>query len=446
MENGQARMSSLDHLDYCCRLVSEIYGKPDVGSWTNGDFIRLGYILYKKTGVQISPNTLKRIFGKIKTDVRYYPQKATRDALARYIGHSSWETFSTSVRHIPAAAVKTPAVPLGFEAIMPDEPATSPLNKRKKRNKWSITFVGMLMVVLVSTLIYKAFYLESSSATASLVCQNPIGENPHSAAFVVRGIPDIAEIKSQYTIEFGDGRKIPVAAGDSLYSHYYEVPGRYSAVLKKNNVALDTASVYLKTNGWTATAEMMFDTTRVYPIEIKNLLTGGKKSVSIREVSGAGIDTNRTFFVKFINTQVTGISADNFDLFIKLNTTDPRPGVRCSQVRVTVFGESSKHFFDVMKPGCTHWTDMQFSEFQKPGEQNQLNFLGVDLHAGGTLELKVANQHARLLINSKEVFETHYRKPLEQIYGLGITFSGIGAIHSLMLKDLKTGKTFDGNF
>ena len=35
------------------------------------------------TSVQISPNTLKRIFGKLKTHERYYPQKATRDALVQ---------------------------------------------------------------------------------------------------------------------------------------------------------------------------------------------------------------------------------------------------------------------------------------------------------------------------------------------------------------------------
>lgn len=152
------------------------------------------------------------------------------------------------------------------------------------------------------------------------------------------------------------------------------------------------------------------------------------------------------FFVDFINTQLTDIDADNFELFIKLNTSAPRAGVRCSQVRVTVFGESSKHVFDVMKPGCTHWTNLQFSEVTKPGELNQLNFLGVDLHTGGTVTLKVVDKHVRLFINAKEVFETNYKKPLKQVYGLGISFSGIGAIDSVMLKDLKTGKSFAGNF
>lgn len=446
MENGQAKMSSLDHLDYCCKLVSELYGKPDVSTWANGDFIRLGYILYKKTNVQISPNTLKRIFGKIKTDVRYYPQRATRDALAKYVGYSDWEKF-TGTAIMPITVTKNfPQIPSHSETLLPEEPIITPVPTRNKLNKWRIVSMISIVFALSGFFIYKAFYVLLPLEDAKLICQNPVGGNPHSAAFVVRGLLGGNEFKARYSIDFGDSRKISLIAGDSLYSHYYEVPGRYWAVLKKDGITIDTASVYLQTNGWTATAEMMYDTTRVYPINIKNLLNSEQKSVSVSKVFGAGVDTNRTFFVKFINTQLTGISGDNFDLFIKLNTSADRPGVRCSQVRVTVFGESSKHLFDVMKPGCTHWTDIQFSEIEKPGELNQLSFLGEDLHEGGSLQLKVADRHARVLINSKQVFETEYQKPLKQIYGLGITFSGIGAIHSVMLKDLKTGKLFDGNF
>jgi hypothetical protein len=446
MENGQARVSPLEHLDYCCILVSEMYGKPDIGAWTNGDFIRLGYILYKKTNVQISPNTLKRIFGKIKTDVRYYPQKATRDALARYLGYSNWEMFTVVAVPLLPVSEKSPAPLPPAGNILTGEPKVINVNAKSKAGL-SYFGRGIMVVLFVAAciLIYSILFPESVP-NARLICQNPVGENPHSAAFVIQGMPSVTGPDNHYTIEFGDGKKISLTGGDSLYSHYYEVPGRYSAVLMKNGIPLDTASVYLKTNGWSATAKMMYDTNRVYPIEIRDLLTSGKKSVSVQEVYEAGVDTNRTFFVEFVNTQVTGISGDNFDLFIKLNTSASRPGIRCSQVRVTVFGETSRHFVDAMKPGCTHWTDLQFSEITKRGELNQLNFLGVDLHQGGTLEIKVDRQHARYYINSKLVFETDYKKPLKQIYGLGITFSGIGAIHSLTLKDRKTGKLFEGNF
>ncbi|MCE6990510.1 hypothetical protein [Dyadobacter sp. CY323] len=445
MENGQVRASSLDQLDHCCRLVSEVYGKPDIGKWTNGDYVKLGYTLYKKTQVQISPNTLKRIFGKIRTDVRYYPQRATRDALARYIGYSDWENFNTSKPVFTTQVHNAVREEVSYSPVIVIDPVETSVSD-EKRQRWPLALAGMIVLVVAFVFSYKLFFVNHLPEEVRLVCQNPVGGNPHSAVFVLPGLGAYTDPKDQYVIEFGDGRKIPVTMGDSLYSHYYEVPGRYHAVLKKNGYALDTASVYLQTDGWTATAEMMYDTTRVYPIEIADLLISGKKSVSALEVSHAGVDTNRTFFVKFINTHITHIDGDNFDLFIKLKTSPSRAGVRCSQVRVTVFGETSKHLFDVMKPGCVHWTDLQFSEINKQGESNQLNFLGADLHQGGSVQMKVVNKHARVFINEKQVYETDYLEPLKQIYGLGITFAGIGEIHSVLLKDLKTGKTFDGNF
>ncbi|WAC13542.1 hypothetical protein [Dyadobacter pollutisoli] len=445
MDNGQGRASSLDHLDYCCQLVSEQYGKPDILSWTNSDYVKLGYILYKKTHVQISPNTLKRIFGKIKTDVRYYPQRATRDALALYIGYPDWEKF-TIAKAVPVPS--TGQLPHTIAPPIPKlttEPRSISLTARKRGVWW--LYLLALLLVLASLAAYQIFFTDTVHTPPRLICENPVGENPHSAVFVVRGMDSIEFSKEHYTIVFGDSRTdVSVVAGDSLYSHYYEVPGRYSAILKRDGVGVDTTSVYLKTNGWTATARMMYDTTRVYPIEVPNLFTGGRNSVSTLEASHAGIDTNRTFFVDFINTQVTNIDGDNFDLFVKVKTSPSRPGVRCSQVRVNVFGESSKHLVDAMKPGCVHWTDLQFSEINKQGESNQLNFLGVDLHEGGSMRIKVENKHARVFINSKQVYEITYQKPLKKIYGLGITFSGIGSIESVVLKDLRTGQPFSGNF
>jgi hypothetical protein len=444
MENGQDRASSLDHLDYCCQLVSEQYGKPDILSWTNSDYVKLGYVLYKKTHVQISPNTLKRIFGKIKTDVRYYPQRATRDALALYIGYNDWEKFTNARSRPVQLSVKTPPTTIQSAPFF-TTPLPIPIAPEKSRQRSTI-LADLVVIALAILLSYQSFFTGHIHAPLTLICHNPVGENPHSALFVVSGMDGVDPSKEHYTIDFGDTHKIPVVEGDSLYSHYYEVPGMYFAVLKQDGVAVDTASVYLKTNGWTATARMMYDTTRVYPIEIPNLFAGGKTSVSALEASHAGIDTNRTFFVDFINTQITDIDGDNFDLFVKLKTSPSRPGVRCSQVRVNVMGEHSMHLVDAMKPGCVHWTDLQFSEINKQGESNQLNFLGVDLHEGGSMKIKVENKHARIFINSKQVYEISYQKPLKKIYGLGITFSGIGSIQSVLLKDLKTGRAFSGNF
>lgn len=444
MENGQDKASSLDLLDHCCQLVADTYGKPDSSEWTNSDFIRLCSILYKKTHVQISPNTLKRIFGKIKTDARYYPQKATRDALAQYVGFADWDQFTLGqARQQPATPVRQPAPqPVVYRPV--DVPLQQ-LPVRKSPARKLIIAVSALIIITVAA--WRGFvFWQNDQPEVTLFCKNPEGDNPHSAVFVVRNFKNVSDLTDDYTIEFGDGGKVRLNGKDSVYSNYYEVPGRCLAILKKAGVPLDTVPVFLHTNGWTATANMMYDTTRVYPIEAQGLFAGGYNSISAAQIARAGVDTSRTFFVDFINTHLTGIDGDNFELLIDVKASPARPGVRCSQVRVTVFGDSSNHMVDIMKPGCAHWSKLQFSELRKDGRSEGPNFLGADLTAGGTIGMKVVNRRATLLINGREVYKNTYEKALRHIYGLDIMFAGVGTIRSVRLKDLKTGKQFAGNF
>lgn len=447
-ENGQVGRTELFAiLEICCQRVGEAYGKPDSDKWTNSDYVSLGQLLFRHTRVRISPNTLKRIFGKIKTDVRYYPQKATRDALAVYIGYSDWEHFVRLQGWTEHQANPDTSVLLSQQKLAKHPlPGGSKVTSRTATTQrvWPPILIGsaVLLVGLAMLLLKQQV---RQSASPRLVCRNPLGENPHTALFQLKGAENLPKSEA-YTIQFGDGKQVHINLKDSLYSHYYEQPGRYFAVLQSNGQNIDTTTVYLQTHGWAVTASMMNDSSRVYPIYVNNLFTGSRRSVSATEARQAGIDTNRTFFMEFTNSQPTPIDGDNFELTTQVKTSPDRPGVRCSQVGITVWGVSSQHAFEVMKPGCVHWLFIQNSEIYKKGDHTDLNFMGADLRAGGTLTLRVVNQQASIFINHKKAYEAHYTQPLHHIYGTKIKFAGVGTVDSFSVRDLKTGALFTGNF
>ncbi|GAB3995050.1 hypothetical protein GCM10028807_34170 [Spirosoma daeguense] len=440
VENGQGKAEFYDYLDRCCQLISETYGKPNPAEWLNGDYVQLSTILFRATKVQISPNTLKRIFGKIKTDVRYFPQKATRNALANYIGYSSWEQFV----QVQQLAGKT--TPRTKESVAENQvPVRSVIEESQpvRSRKWLFPVLIVVVLALILGIVFTTRQTESD-VTAKLICRNPLGENPHSAVFELRR--STTDESATYRILFGDNKKRIMSLSDSVYTHYYERPGRYFAILERNGKHIDTVTVYLQTKGWTVTANMMHDTSRVYPIEVNHLFSNGQRSVSTLEAAHAGVDTNRTFFMEFINSQPTSIDGDNFELITHVKTSPDRAGVRCSQVGITVWGESSQHMFDVMKPGCVHWIDLQTSDVFKSGHHDDLSFLGADLRAGGPIRLEVIDKHARIFINNQKVYEARYQTPLRRVYGVRIQFAGIGTVDSFSLRDLKTKETFSGNF
>ncbi|HEX5155034.1 MAG TPA: hypothetical protein VFW07_26505 [Parafilimonas sp.] len=435
-ENEQyENKQSFYYLEICCRLISEKFGNDDLASWTNSNYVQLSSLLYRKTSVQISPSTLKRIFGKLKTTERYYPQKATRDALAQFAGFENWDLFILkNLRPVKDREQKK-------EEQEKNEPVPQPL-KTIHRKKIPVAAI-LLLAVAAMAIVWQFSKKENQPAInlqgVKLICKNPVGGNPHSADFMIKLPKDFSGDTTKFKVNFDDGRREKNEATNELFTYYYEVPGRYYPVLKYNDVAIDTAIVYLETNNWTATAIMQHDTTRVYPV---NNQPGkdGMLNVNAEALFHAGVDTNRTFFVHFVNAIPMKISGDNFELTADVVTSQFRPGVRCSQVNIDVYGEKSKHSIMIIKPGCVSWAHLHFSDVEINGETSDLRSTGADLSNGGIIKLRVQDKNVSLFVNNKLTYKTIYHFPLERIYGVDVVFAGIGMLRNLAIKDLKTGE------
>lgn len=429
------------HLEICCRCVGEKFGHPVISGWTNGDYIQLSGVLSRQMNVQISPNTLKRIFGKLKTTDRYYPQKVTRDTLARYAGFIDWDEF-VQKHPRPKSEEAIPEKILNTVSETVHEPLKE---KALGRSHLRIEMLSMLIIAALTI-----WWLRKDNETVlpapgdvDLVCENSEGTNPHSAVFRLKLSKQFKGRTNNFILDFGDQKTRHTISADKLLTHYYEIPGRYYPVLLYNDVPLDTISVYLKTNGWTATANMQTDSTRVYPLADRSLFKGKNLRVSTGELSRAGVDTGRTFFVHFVNTTPLEVSGDHFELTATVRASEERPGVRCSQVNVTVFGQESRHFFSLMKLGCASFNGLQFSENVVSGVSEDLRNMSRDLSGGGTLKLQVSNLQGKLWINDKPVYQASYQKPLGRIFGVEVLFSGIGELYSMKLKDLRTGVVYN---
>ena len=448
--NGQGAIPhSFYYLDICCHQIELKFTTRPIEEWTNTDYLRLKNVLLQQTDVAISPNTLKRIFGKLKTSSRYYPQKATRDALAIYIGYTDWESFVAG--QSPVEQVTSPTGTAGGKPLPPAtgaemvSTAAAPSAAGKPGlQKYGLIITGLLIIIMTGLLI--RYNLNKKNiinplGKVHLVCQNPEGNAaPHSVVFRLQ-IPEGFHFPiGQFTIDFGDKRPVKKIKPGELVTHFYEIPGRYYAQLKYEEQPIDTFPVYLKTSGWLATASMPTDTMRVYPIESPDIAGEEGLSAKATNLYRSGIDTGHTFYVNFVNTQPLPISADNFELTVVGQTSESRPGVRCSEIDITVYGEKTKHSFVIMKPGCEAFIDAFFSDWQGNGIYTDLSALSADLTQGGKIRLTVMDKNVALSINEKQVFKTSYHISAGNIYGVGIVFSGIGKVFEVNLKNLQDHK------
>ncbi|QIL42093.1 hypothetical protein G7074_24195 [Pedobacter sp. HDW13] len=418
------------NLDSCCQKIAEQTGNQDIASWKNSDYVKLSGLLYRKTKVHLGENTLKRIFGKVKTSNRYYPQKATRDALAQFIDFRDWQEFE----RINSLTIEKPPLPKPTQSKEPVKPS--------KRAKHTLKVILFAITVLVGISLW--IYIKSliSDQDIKLLCLNPNGISPHSALFKLN-VKNNAKInRAEYLIDFADGSTMKKSFSANLVNHYYEAPGRYFPVLFHHKKPIDTGWVYLQSKGWDLIAMVEHDTTRVYPVSSAALQNGKRISASTSALIKSGVDTTKTFFVSFANVKPTTISADNFELNVFIQTSPSRPGVRCSQTDLIVYGEKDFHAVNLIKPECVVWSNLKFSENQLDGTKDDLRPQGQDLRNGKHIKLRIENQHARLFVDNREIINSRYKIPIGKLMGVKIRFAGVGSFENFEAYDLKTKEKF----
>lgn len=418
------------NLDSCCQKIAEQIENQDIASWKNSDYVKLSGLLYRKTKVHLGENTLKRIFGKVKTSNRYYPQKATRDALAQFIDFRDWQEFE----RINSLIIEKTA--------LPKPPQVAERARPSKRAKYTLKLILLVIIVLVGIGFW--VYLKSliGDRDIQLLCLNPNGISPHSALFKLN-IKNNAKInRAEYLIDFADGSTVKKSFSADLVNHYYEAPGRYFPILFHNRKPIDTTAVYLQSKGWDLIAAVEHDTTRVYPVSSTGIQNQKRISVSTSELLKSGVDTTKTFFVSFANIKPTSISADNFELNVFIQTSPSRPGVRCSQTDLIVYGEKDFHSVNLIKPECVVWSNLKFSENQLDGTKDDLRPQGQDLRSGKNIKLRIENQHAMLFVDNRKIINTSYKNPIGKLMGVKIRFAGVGAFENFQVYDLKTKAQF----
>jgi hypothetical protein len=464
-ENGQeGNPFSFYYLDICCRLIEMRSNSRPVKEWTNADYLRLSEGLLQKTGVAISPNTLKRIFGKLKTSSRYYPQKATRDALATYVGYKDWEDFTSAQppEEKTPLTIPLPAVEAGQKQVAPDPPERAVIRDLPRQSeptiepvpssvrpvsawKKSLLFTIAVLTALAIIILYAKNRSKGGSQLdkVQLISRATEANNPpHSTMFQLQIPKQWDKPADRFTLSYGDNRHDKNISPGELITHYYEAPGRYYAVLRYDGMPIDTVVVYIRSGpGWMATANMPADTTRAYPIDDLIFTKAGTLSVNTNTLQRSGIDTGHTFFVNFANVRPFSVSADNFQLTASVKTSLKRPGVRCSQVNVMVFGDRTMHSFAIMNKGCEAFSSAQFADWYANGASTDLSALAADLTMGGELMFQVKNKRVMISLNGQQLFQQTYRSSAGNIYGVNIMFSGIGEIYRVRLRDLRTADT-----
>lgn len=429
-------MRFFEVLDLCCKKIEEKMGDKPIAEWRSADYNNLNSQLGRQTKVYLSENTLKRIFGRLKTPTRYYPQKATRDALAQFIGYRDWQEFELINRFTP---LKTPIEqnvlsvdPAGAESVLPNQ-------YKIEKSRFYFGVGVMILIISIGVLFFYAYNDSVDAGDVMLVCENPNGEVPHTAVFKLSQNGKL-NVDEQFTIDFMDEGPITSIKPNQEVVQFFKNPGVVHVRLLHHNKAIDTLTVSMQTKGWVANSGN--DSLSAFPIARLKPLSKDSLFVSAKQLDSAGLNLSKPFLLGFSNIHTSKINGDNFSFQCELQTEESRPGVACMQASILILGSEGRHRVLMTKPSCAAFSEYHFSELQVKGTSRNLSKMSYDFAKAGHVKLLVKNKKVSLLINDQLMMSSSYTRSIGKVLGVKILFNGIGVAKSPTLFDLSTGESY----
>jgi hypothetical protein len=391
-------------------------------------------LIYEETSISISPQTLKRLFGKVKYKDEYTAQPATKDALARFINYPDWDAF-----------VKYEAHSLHKISLF---------LKKKSFGNYSNMKLIILFIAALLTISLLVIIIEIKSTIFTFNAENVTGNVPHTASFHL----NISKLKAKDVyIDFDQNEAEVGTTGElldknlTLINHCFESPGYYNVRLLTRGKVLASAKIHVLSEGWTSYYfnDDNFSLRKfVFGLEKKVQETGDDSIlyISPTELNNKGFNGNTVYYLEHLIYKDFHVSADNCRFEARYRNNSEIGGKSCYDVEFRIVGENGLASVILVQKGCYRWSEITIGENQLNGKYNDLTFLSADLSSWNTMKIIINNNKASIINNSDTIYTTNYNQQLGMIKGIRFVTKGSGAFDYVRLYDNRGELLFEDNF
>lgn len=408
-------MDKRAQLKYIVKHCEKQFGRGKSDGWKHGDYNDFSEEILKKTKVAISPNTLKRIFGKIAVDGFYQPQQATIDALKEYCTYSLKDKEEDSAEQI-----------IENETITP---------KPKLFKKYGVFVAIFILLASIGFIVLN----RNNTISGSIKLISMEGTLPKTCLFGVQ----TTSSKDSVFIDFGDKSPLVYATPEqNKVSHIYLFPGVFDATLTNRNrdIIVAKTKVYVASNKWLGLGfNYQWDIPNHYyefPAvkDPKNNLF----HITNYQLHQQGIDTLTRYHTRLCNYTPIRHTADNFIFETTFKKEAEKTGIYCQSVQFQVICLENRIRFNFRSSGCSSKVLNIISEKRYEGTNSDLSKFVLNLNQWNTVKLLNKNKHVTLFVNGKLIFKETYSKSLGGLRGVFVEFERSGYFKNCSLK------TFDG--
>lgn len=390
----------------CCESR---FGRGEAMSWTHSDFIDLNQDILQDTKVNISVNTLKRIFGKLAVDEGYIPQQATFQALQKYGGYSDTE---------PA------------EKIIVEQPTHKEVQSAKRSSKsYIITFIVVIVLGLVTWKLFRPAFTSSGHIALKKI----EGILPSTAVFDIQ----VPESHDSVFVDFGDKSPlIYVTAEQKRIAHQYLYSGVFNVSVRARRSVIAETTISISSNKWIALCYNDQLRSHYYEIPIVKTHVDSLFNLPNGQLHKMGLDTTQRIFTRLYNYTPVNYFNDDFTFETVFKNPPRKNAISCNSTQFQVSGINGMIRFKLSSPGCSSRVINFLSEQRFYGDKDDLSQFVLGQENWSTVKMINRNKHVSLFVNGKLLFTGKYQKPLGEIKGLFIEFEGNGFVKTC---DLKAG-------
>lgn len=390
------------------------FGRGDAENWKHNDFNDFSATILEGTKINISPNTLKRIFGKIPTDKYYLPQQATFDALISYSEIDENELKDENFN------------------------VSTGINETERKSNKSKFKLGLLILVLIiiSAFIYLNFNNSLFNNNAvKLKLSSSEGILPKTCYFDV----NIPKTNDSVYIDFGDRSPlVQLQPKQKIISHTYFIPGVFEVNITDRVKKYNQSKVYVSTNNkWYM---LGFQRQRIIPNNYYAVQIQKNHDslfyISNNQLLKQGIDTIQPFFIRLCNYSPLKQNADNFIFETTFKKGLQSNAISCNGLVFKISGSKNYIRFNFVNPGCSSRITNVISEKTLKGTNNNLSPFVMDFQKWNTLKLINRDKKLTLFVNESPIYETNYTNSLGDIRGVFVEFERNGLIKNCRLSSL----------
>ncbi|MEI6048716.1 MAG: hypothetical protein WCS03_07430 [Bacteroidota bacterium] len=427
-------MNDRYYINIIIRRIEKKLNWKKVSLWTDNEYKKLRWLIYEDTTISISPQTLKRLFGKVKYKDDYTAQLATKDALARFLEYADWDAFVQKEAHSL-------------------HKATFFLKRKVLANLRDII---RLIIICGSTIIIAGLFLivKAKNKTVIFNADNITGIAPHTVSFNY----NLSNYKNKEVfIDFDQNEAEDKTKGElldkrrTLLNHCFESPGFFNVRISTNGRILASTKIHVLSEGWNSyyfnddnyvLRKFVFGLDK----KVLNIIGDGTLYISPKELNNQGFNGNAVYYIEHLFYKDFKVSADSCTFEVRYKNSSEIGGISCYDAEFRIVGENGLASVMLVQKGCYRWSEITVAEKHLSGKYNDLSFLNADLSSWNVLKIVIENNKAIITNGADTIYTSNYNQPLGQVKGIRFITKGSGAFDYVRLFNYSGELKFDDNF